>query len=222
MPCGRVRPVVPPGASARGRRCRLRLARTGSGAKANRRGSKTRCWRLVLEGRTAYAPGRQDLIRDMETVVANYFSMSWAAPRLFGDRLADFEADLRRVLSECSPDGLFWDWPGDTELVIATKPSGFYNREREAAGSGSRASTWPSRNKAVGGPSEIHRASLRANRSTYHPSSRIPPRSLTNDVSVSRGSPGLCPPTPGAGRWSMGFEHRHCLPVDDREGPYGP
>jgi hypothetical protein len=48
--------------------------------------------------------------------------MSWAAPRLFGDRLADFEADLRGLLSERSPKGLFWDWPGDTELVIATKP----------------------------------------------------------------------------------------------------
>jgi len=72
--------------------------------------------------RTVYAPGRQDLIRDIDTVVANYFSMSWAAPRLFGDRLADFEADLRGLLSERSPEGLFWDWPGDTELVIATKP----------------------------------------------------------------------------------------------------
>jgi ubiquinone/menaquinone biosynthesis C-methylase UbiE len=72
--------------------------------------------------RTVYAPGRQDLIRDIDTVLANYFSMSWAAPRLFGDRLADFEADLRGLLSERSPKGLFWDWPGDTELVIATKP----------------------------------------------------------------------------------------------------
>ncbi|MGA2211576.1 MAG: class I SAM-dependent methyltransferase [Acidimicrobiales bacterium] len=72
--------------------------------------------------RTVYAPGRQDLIRDIDTVVANYLSMSWAAPRLFGDRLADFEADLRGLLSERSPEGLYWDWPGDTELVIATKP----------------------------------------------------------------------------------------------------
>jgi ubiquinone/menaquinone biosynthesis C-methylase UbiE len=72
--------------------------------------------------RTVYAPGRQDLIRDVDAVVANYFSMSWAASRLFGDRVADFEADLRRLLWERSPEGLFWDWPGDTELVIATKP----------------------------------------------------------------------------------------------------
>jgi precorrin-6B methylase 2 len=72
--------------------------------------------------RTVFAPGRPDLIRDIDTVVANYFSMSYAAPRLFGDRRADYEADLRRLLHEHSSTGLFWDWPGDTELVIATKP----------------------------------------------------------------------------------------------------
>jgi SAM-dependent methyltransferase len=71
--------------------------------------------------RTNYAPGRPDLIRDIDTVVANYFSLSYAAPRWFGNRRADFEADLRHLLHEYSPDGLFWDWPGDTELVIATK-----------------------------------------------------------------------------------------------------
>ena len=71
--------------------------------------------------RTIYAPGRPDLIRDVDTVVANYFSLSYAAPRWFGNHRADFEADLRHLLHEYSPDGLFWDWPGDTELVIATK-----------------------------------------------------------------------------------------------------
>jgi SAM-dependent methyltransferase len=72
--------------------------------------------------RTVHAPGRADLIRDVDTVVANYFSMSYAAPRLFGDHRSDFERDLRRLLFDHSPTGLFWDWPGDTELVIATKP----------------------------------------------------------------------------------------------------
>src|ERR1700685_3125897 len=52
--------------------------------------------------RTVYAPGRPDLIRDIDTAVANYFSMSYAAPRLFGDRRADYEADLRRLLHEHS------------------------------------------------------------------------------------------------------------------------
>jgi SAM-dependent methyltransferase len=72
--------------------------------------------------RTVYAPGRTDLIRDIDTVVANYFSMSYGAPRLFKDRREEYETDLRRLLREHSPTGLFWDWPGDTEFVIATKP----------------------------------------------------------------------------------------------------
>ena len=71
--------------------------------------------------RTIYAPGRPDLIADIDTVVASYFSLSYAAPRWFGNRRAGFESDLRHLLREYSPDGLFWDWPGDTELVIATK-----------------------------------------------------------------------------------------------------
>ena len=71
--------------------------------------------------RTIYAPGRSDLVRDIDGVVANCFSLSYAAPRWFGDRRADFEADLRHLLLEHSPNGLFWDWPGDTEVVIATK-----------------------------------------------------------------------------------------------------
>jgi hypothetical protein len=72
--------------------------------------------------RTIYAPGRPDLVRDIDTVVADCFSRSYCAPRLFGDRRSAFEADLRRLLYERSPVGLFWDWPGDTELVIATRP----------------------------------------------------------------------------------------------------
>jgi SAM-dependent methyltransferase len=72
--------------------------------------------------RTVFAPGRPDLIRDLDVVVANFFSLSYAAPRLFGDRRDEFESDLRQLLLEHSPTGLFWDWPGDTELVIATKP----------------------------------------------------------------------------------------------------
>jgi ubiquinone/menaquinone biosynthesis C-methylase UbiE len=72
--------------------------------------------------RTVYAPGRPDLVRDVDALVANYFSMSYSAPRLFEERREEFEFDLRRLLLERSPAGLFWDWPGDTELVIARKP----------------------------------------------------------------------------------------------------
>jgi SAM-dependent methyltransferase len=68
-----------------------------------------------------FAPGRPDLVRDTDSVVAGYFSMSWATPPRFGDDLERFEADLRALLRRHSPDGLFWDWPGDTEIVYARK-----------------------------------------------------------------------------------------------------
>jgi len=72
--------------------------------------------------RTVYAPGRPDLVKDVDAVVADCFSKSYSAPRLFGDRQDAFQRDLRARLAEHSPTGRFWDWPGDTELVIATKP----------------------------------------------------------------------------------------------------
>ena len=71
-----------------------------------------------------YCPGRADLVCDIDTVVANFLSMSFAAPPLFGDRLNDFCADLRALLCEASPTGVLWDWPGDTEVVFARRPVG--------------------------------------------------------------------------------------------------
>jgi SAM-dependent methyltransferase len=74
--------------------------------------------------RTVFAPGVADLVRDSESVLSGYFSFSWSAPHLFGDRVDDFARDVRGLLAERSPDGLFWDWPGDTEIVLASKPDG--------------------------------------------------------------------------------------------------
>jgi len=71
--------------------------------------------------RTVYAPGRPDIVRDVDSIVAGYYSTSYAAPRRFGDSRATFEAALRELLWEHSPEGLFWDWPGDTEILLATK-----------------------------------------------------------------------------------------------------
>jgi SAM-dependent methyltransferase len=68
-----------------------------------------------------FAPGIPDLVRDVDTVLSNYFSFSFAAPHLFGNRVDDFAGELRELLRERSPDGLFWDWPGDTEVMIARK-----------------------------------------------------------------------------------------------------
>jgi SAM-dependent methyltransferase len=74
------------------------------------------------EPRIVYAPGRPDYVRDVDSVVANYYSMSYATPPLFGDSREQYESDLRALLARHSSSGLFWDWPGDTEIVYATKP----------------------------------------------------------------------------------------------------
>ena len=48
--------------------------------------------------------------------------MSSSAPHLFGDRVEDFAAEVRELLTSRSAEGIFWDWPGDTEVVLARKP----------------------------------------------------------------------------------------------------
>ena len=45
--------------------------------------------------------------RSEDDVVASVYSLSSAAPHLFGERLGDFEADLRSVLRRTSPEGRF-------------------------------------------------------------------------------------------------------------------
>jgi hypothetical protein len=71
--------------------------------------------------RTVHAPGRPDVVRDVDSIVDGIYSMSWSAPHLFGDRRARFDDELRTLLHEHSPEGVFWDWPGDTAVVIATR-----------------------------------------------------------------------------------------------------
>jgi SAM-dependent methyltransferase len=71
--------------------------------------------------RTVYAPGRVDITRDVDGVISGYLSMSFAAPHLFADRLDQFVADLRTLLTARTTTGRFWDWPGDTAALIARK-----------------------------------------------------------------------------------------------------
>jgi len=71
---------------------------------------------------TIFAPGRPDVVRNTESVLSGYLSMSSSAPHLFGDHLEDFAREVRQLLFVRSPTGLFWDWPGDTEIVLARKP----------------------------------------------------------------------------------------------------
>jgi SAM-dependent methyltransferase len=72
--------------------------------------------------RAIFAPGIPDLLRDSESVLSGYFSMSSSAPHLFGDRVEDFASEVRDLLTSRSPEGIFWDWPGDTEVILARKP----------------------------------------------------------------------------------------------------
>ena len=72
--------------------------------------------------RQFFVPGVPDLLRDSESVLSGYLSLSSSAPHLFGDRLDDFAADVRALLANRSAEGVFWDWPGDTEVVMARKP----------------------------------------------------------------------------------------------------
>jgi len=71
--------------------------------------------------RVIFAPGIPDLVRDTESVLSGYFSFSFAAPHLFGDRVEEFATEVRGLLRARSPEGVFWDWPGDTKLILARK-----------------------------------------------------------------------------------------------------
>jgi SAM-dependent methyltransferase len=59
--------------------------------------------------------------RSEDEVVASVFSLSYAAPHLFGPRGDDFERDLRELLRRASPEGRFAEQARDVELVIWTK-----------------------------------------------------------------------------------------------------
>jgi hypothetical protein len=73
--------------------------------------------------RVIFAPGTPDLVRDSESVLSGYFSFATSAPHLFAGRVEDFADDVRELLRSRSPEGVFWDWPGDTEVILARKPN---------------------------------------------------------------------------------------------------
>jgi len=71
--------------------------------------------------RVIFAPGIANRLQDTEGVLSNFFSMSFAAPHLFGDRVEEFAREVRELLRERSPEDVFWDWPGDTEIMLVRK-----------------------------------------------------------------------------------------------------
>jgi len=73
--------------------------------------------------RTIFVPGIPDLIPDSESVLSGYFSFSWSAPHLFGDRVEDFAREVRELLRSRSPQGVFWDWPGTPNWCSPASPA---------------------------------------------------------------------------------------------------
>ena len=56
--------------------------------------------------------------RSEDDVVASVYSLSYAAPHLFGERLGEFEAELRALLRSVSPAGVFSERQREVELAI--------------------------------------------------------------------------------------------------------
>ena len=73
------------------------------------------------EPRRIFVPGIPDLLRDSDSVLSGYFSLSSSTPPRFGDRAGDFAREVRELLAARSPQGVFWDWPGDTEIVLGVR-----------------------------------------------------------------------------------------------------
>jgi SAM-dependent methyltransferase len=63
-------------------------------------------------------PDGRTIVRSADDLVAETFSQSSTAPHLFGDRRSQFEADLRQVLAEGSPDDTYAVRLPDNELKI--------------------------------------------------------------------------------------------------------
>jgi ubiquinone/menaquinone biosynthesis C-methylase UbiE len=67
-------------------------------------------------------PAGQIIDRNADDIVAWTFSRSDSAPHLFGDRLGDFERDLRALLREAAPDDRFAEHLPPTEIKTWRKP----------------------------------------------------------------------------------------------------
>jgi SAM-dependent methyltransferase len=67
---------------------------------------------LRLAAELTVAPGPL-AYRDENEIVASVFSLSYAAPDLFGKRLAGFERAMRALLRRTAPDGRFCEQPRD-------------------------------------------------------------------------------------------------------------
>lgn len=67
-------------------------------------------------------PGGRPLERSQDDVVAAVYSVSYSAPHLFGERLAEFDEDLRALLRRTSPTGLFSEVEPSSEIFVWRTP----------------------------------------------------------------------------------------------------
>jgi SAM-dependent methyltransferase len=65
-----------------------------------------------------WVTGGEIVERNADDVLAHYYSRSSSAPHLFGDRLAQFDAEARAILAAAAADGRFAERVPDTELRI--------------------------------------------------------------------------------------------------------
>jgi SAM-dependent methyltransferase len=76
-----------------------------------------------VDFRRLLVPAGGVIERSVDDLVGWVFSRSDSAPHLFGERLGDFERELRMLLSDASADGRFAERLPDTEIMIWRKPS---------------------------------------------------------------------------------------------------
>ena len=67
--------------------------------------------------------GGRVFARSEDEIVASVYSLSWAAPHRFDERLDAFDEDLRGLLREASPSGEFWERTEEIGLSFWAKPS---------------------------------------------------------------------------------------------------
>ena len=72
--------------------------------------------------RQFFVPGLPDLRRDSESVLSGYLSSRPARRTCSVTAWRTSTAEVRALPADRSAEGMFWDWPGDTEVVLARKP----------------------------------------------------------------------------------------------------
>lgn len=94
--------------------------RAGQGIRNSSHGNEAKVFRAAgfAGPEIVVVPDGRRIVRSVDDLVAEAFSLSSTAPHLFGERLPQFEADLRRVLTEASRDGAFAVRLPDNELKI--------------------------------------------------------------------------------------------------------